>query len=194
MPRSIIVVEPPEELDNIFGHAFQNKELLRQAITHHSARNEKHPSAGTNDYRSLAFIGDAALKYAVSMILFQRKKINHWTAEDLHNKTIQNIMNKNLATIAKNQLKLDRFLVRGNGLEIVQPSMYATCLEAIIGVIAIDCQNDKPIRFQDIITNILQCDKWLDQLETELNKVASQKKNRKKRRNFQKKNRSRSTH
>lgn len=183
MPRSIIPIESLEQLDDIFGHSFQKKDLLHQALTHRSAINEKHPDAAAEDYRSLAFIGDAALKYAVSMILFKQKKTNnHWRVGDLHNKTVQCIMNEKLIATACDKLKLERFLVRGNGLQTIQPNMYATCLEAILGVIAIECQDDKATRFQDIVTEILELDKWLKELETELNTVASQRKTKKNRR------------
>jgi ribonuclease-3 len=158
MPKNIVPVEPLEQLDNIFAYSFRDRNLLLQALTHQSAINEKHPNASTKNYRSLAFVGDAALKYVVSVELFSRKKVENIEVEGLHNQTVQRIMNHNLAAIARDKLKLERFLVRGNGEETVKPSMYATCLEAILGVITIDCQNNGPTLFK-IVTDIFELNK-----------------------------------
>lgn len=52
------------------GLSFKNSELLREALTHSSYRNE-HPDAGTDNER-LEFLGDAILAFLSAEMLFDR--------------------------------------------------------------------------------------------------------------------------
>ena len=50
-----------EEFQQVIGYQFQNKNLLRQALTHSSYANEKHMHR-LSDNERLEFLGDAVLR------------------------------------------------------------------------------------------------------------------------------------
>lgn len=60
-----------EELEKAIGYKFQNnKDLLRQAMTHSSLSNEE--KGKESNYERLEFLGDAILEFIVSEYLFNR--------------------------------------------------------------------------------------------------------------------------
>ena len=60
-----------EELEQIIGYTFQNKKLLKQALTHSSYANEKKlGKLGCNE--RLEFLGDAVLELVSSDFLYAR--------------------------------------------------------------------------------------------------------------------------
>ena len=182
MSKDIVEVESIKKLGDIFKHPFHDRKLLLQALTHQSAINEEHPNAGAENYRSLAFVGDAALKHVIAVTLFTRKNIGIFHVEDLHNETLSKIMNKNLANTAR-KLKLELFMVRGNGERSVRNSMFASCLEAILGVIAIECQGNDCTLFR-VANEIFELTNWIEELEKELKNRTYQGKNRKNKTSF----------
>jgi len=141
MVKNQIKVKPLEDLENILGYRFKKQDLLRQAVTHASAISEKHPLAHEYDQSSLAFVGDSVLKYAVARYLFlngcQEVAGNR---HELHKGTQTVIPNKILANIAREKLHLEEYIIRGNGHKDLSDEMYASCLEAILGAIALDCE------------------------------------------------------
>ena len=58
-----------EEFQQVIGYQFQNKNLLRQALTHSSYANEKHMHR-LSDNERLEFLGDAVLEIISSEYLF----------------------------------------------------------------------------------------------------------------------------
>lgn len=60
-----------EQLEQIIGYTFQNKKLLRQALTHSSYANEKKlGKLGCNE--RLEFLGDAVLELISSDFLYKK--------------------------------------------------------------------------------------------------------------------------
>jgi ribonuclease III len=62
------VADPLQQLGTRLGHAFRDRALLEQALTHSSFANE-HP--GTRDNGALAFLGDAVLALVVGEHLWR---------------------------------------------------------------------------------------------------------------------------
>lgn len=142
-----IVVKPIKDLQESLGYQFQNEDLLLQALTHSSAINEKHPSAFKRDYKTLALVGDAILKYVVARYFFDDERHGRQgSVKILHDQTQTIIPNEVLAGLAKRKLTLEKYLVRGSSHRTLVDSMYASCLEAIFGAIALDCQ---PNRYEE---------------------------------------------
>jgi len=158
-----IDVKPRSELEDTLGYKFKKPELLRQALPHASAISEKHPSASNCDLAPLAFVGDVVLKYAVARYLFLNGKDDVVKSRaELHNGTQAIITNNVLAAIAFEKLHIQEYLIRGNSHKIPSKEMYASCMEAIFGAIALDCGSDQQVIF-DVIENLCsQCYKsWL---------------------------------
>jgi dsRNA-specific ribonuclease len=153
MPQQRIEVKPIADLEDVLGYKFKKAELLRQAVTHLSAVNERHPMAFDRDLTSLAFVGDAVLKYGVARYLFLNGR-DHVirSCAQLHEGTQRIIPNNILGAIAKEKLHLEEYLIRGNGLETFSMDVYADCMEAILGAIALDCGTDQ----QEIIFRIIE--------------------------------------
>ena len=64
-----------EQLEQIIGYTFQNKKLLRQALTHSSYANEKKlGKLGCNE--RLEFLGDAVLELISSDFLYKVLCVN----------------------------------------------------------------------------------------------------------------------
>jgi dsRNA-specific ribonuclease len=180
MPKQRIPVKPATDLEKELGYEFKEKELLRRALTHQSAINENHPQASNRDLSSLAFVGDAVLKYAVARYLF-RCGHDHITMKPvaLHKATQAYIKNSVLAAIGNKKLHLGEYLVRGNTPTTPTENMYADCVEAILGAIALDFGNDQ----QHLILNVIETlcsgniEKWLKDTHPEkiVHKVLNQK-------------------
>ena len=58
------------ELEDKIGYTFQNKDLLRQAVTHSSYANEQKINK-TGDYERLEFLGDAVLELVSSEFIYR---------------------------------------------------------------------------------------------------------------------------
>lgn len=144
MSRRFIEVQPIENLESILGYQFRRKDRFRQALTHSSAINENHPNAFREDNKTLAFVGDAILKYTVARHIFENGRDDiRSMVSNLHDATLAIIPNKILADIAKTKLHLTNYLIRGNSHPTPSDSMYATCLEAIFGAIALEHSSDE---------------------------------------------------
>ncbi|CAF1154670.1 unnamed protein product [Rotaria sp. Silwood1] len=170
MPRHYKQVKPATDFEDVIGYKFQNQDLLRQALTHASAVQEKHPMAFHRDLTSLAFVGDAVLKYSVARFLFLKgrdeliKKRN-----ELHEGTQKVVPNRVLAAIAQEKLHLEEYLIRGNSPRFVSMNMYADCIEAILGAIALDCGPNQQQVIFSVIEKICadRVEKWLTETPTD---------------------------
>lgn len=60
-----------DKLEQKLGIKFKNKDLLKEAFTHRSYLNERHPKWNRHNER-LEFLGDAVLEIAVTEFLYQR--------------------------------------------------------------------------------------------------------------------------
>ncbi len=119
------------ELANRIGWAFEDEQLLQQAVTHRSA-------AGANNER-LEFLGDAILNFVIAAEIFDRRPD---LREGELSRLRASLVNKNaLAAIARD-IDLGPFIVLGGG-ELKtggqrRDSILADALEALIGAVYLD--------------------------------------------------------
>lgn len=126
------------ELEERIGYRFHNREHLRRALTHQSAINERHGDAANENSQLLEFIGDAALKYAVTTLLYLAQK-DIRSEGNLHDQVVSYISNVNLTRIGR-ELGLGRYIITGRGASDVSDKVFAATVEAILGAIVIDKQ------------------------------------------------------
>jgi len=120
------------------GVRVENIELLDRALTHASITSET--EGPRYDYEALEFLGDAALDLAIAHHLF--KSVPERTPGE-YSKMRAGLVNKRtLARVAK-QLNIAPLIRLGRGEERCggrsRASLLADCLEAVVGVIYLDC-------------------------------------------------------
>ncbi len=145
-----------EEIENVIGYEFHNKDLLQQAFVRKSYSEEN----GGENNEVLEFIGDKALDLAVVKILMDNYG---WYAEDEdeydsyedENEFItdytegeftnlkKKLVEKKMLAHRIDILGLNQYLIMGNG-DINknaqdEPSVKEDLFEAIIGAVALDC-------------------------------------------------------
>lgn len=128
-----------KELEHNLGYIFKNKELLKQALTRESAIQEKLPNAAKQSYQNLEFIGDAALKHAISIRLFYKlqESQEEFTEAELHNCAEKLIGNENVLPQIADSIDLSGFIIKGKGETLITSKMKADILEAILGAIRV---------------------------------------------------------
>ena len=119
------------------GHRFERPELLRDALTHRSFRNEK-PKLAPRDNERLEFLGDAVLGAAVAAMLFEASE----DAEgELTRRRADLVCEATLAEMAR-ELGVDAALRLGKGEDRTggreKPRLLASAFEALIGAISVD--------------------------------------------------------
>ena len=144
-----------EEVEQRIGYHFRNREHLRRALTCQSAINERHPDAANENFQILEFVGDAALKYTIATLLYTEP--NELRSVEVLDDTVRShIINTNLTRIGR-ELNLNRYIIKGRGVSDVTEKMLADAVEAILGAIVIDQQqqgnNSENILF-DVIARL----------------------------------------
>lgn len=127
-----------EDLQNIIGYHFTNKELLIEALTHSSYANE-HRSKHIRYNERLEFLGDAVLSIVVSDYIF--KNCPELPEGELTKLRASLVCEKSLFEFAKT-INLGKYLVlskgeRNNG-GAERPSIVSDAFEALIAAIYID--------------------------------------------------------
>ncbi len=132
-------------IENEIGYIFQNKALLRNALTHSSACNEK--TAGQNNER-LEFLGDSVLGFITAEYL--------WNAHadlpegQLTRRRAAAVCEKALAGYAR-QFHLGAYLYMGKGEEMTggrnRASILADAFEALLAAIYLDGGMEKAKAF-----------------------------------------------
>ena len=129
---------PDELLEEKIGYCFQNKDLLRQALTHSSYANERKINK-YGDYERLEFLGDAVLEMVSSDFLFHEHPD---MPEGKMTKTRASMVCEQSLAICARDLELGKFLYLGKGEEMTggreRDSIIADVCEALIGAIYID--------------------------------------------------------
>ena len=126
------------EFQEVIGYQFQNKNLLRQALTHSSYANEKHMKKGSDNER-LEFLGDAVLEIVSSEFLY----LNYpkLPEGDLTKMRASLVCEPTLAFCTR-QLNLGDYLLLGKGEDMTggrkRKSILSDALEAVIGAIYLD--------------------------------------------------------
>ncbi|MDH4229689.1 MAG: ribonuclease III [Nitrospirota bacterium] len=127
-----------EGLQNSLGYRFADAELLRTALVHRSAPNERRELCPESNER-LEFLGDAVLDLVVAHTLFERFPESPEGELTRFKATL--VSEAALADIARN-LDLGRHLLLGRGENETQgrekPSILADALEAVLGALFLD--------------------------------------------------------
>ena len=123
------------DAESYIGHVFNDKELLRTALTHSSYANEKH----TKNNERLEFLGDSVLSLIISDCIFHKmKKVNEG---DLSKFRATLVCEGSLAEVAK-KIDLSGLIMLGKGEEMTggrrRPSVISDAFEAVLGAIYLD--------------------------------------------------------
>jgi ribonuclease-3 len=124
-----------EELEKFFDLNFNDKELLKTALTHSSYANENNCESNER----LEFIGDAVLDLLMGKYLYLKYPKNH--EGDLTKKRAKNVCESALVEYAM-KCNLSDFLLLGKGEEKSggrdRVSLQADAFEALIGAVYLD--------------------------------------------------------
>ena len=127
-----------QELEKKIGYAFQNRALLKQAVTHSSFANEQKINRQKH-YERLEFLGDAVLELVSSDFLFQTHP--EMPEGQLTKLRASMVCEPALAYCAKD-LTLDSYIQLGKGEEATggryRDSIVSDVMEAVIGAIYLD--------------------------------------------------------
>ncbi|HIQ73983.1 MAG TPA: ribonuclease III [Candidatus Cottocaccamicrobium excrementipullorum] len=125
-------------LETVIGYQFQNKGLLRHAMTHSSYANE-HRWEKTRCNERLEFLGDAVLELVSSDFLFHKYK--DLPEGDL-TKTRASLVCEPALAFCAEEIQLGEYLLLGKGEEATggryRHSVVSDGLEALIGAIYLD--------------------------------------------------------
>jgi ribonuclease III len=133
-----------EQFENRLGHKFQNRELLRRALTHSSALPELRATDEENvepaeDNEQLEFLGDAVLDLLASEYLLE--KFPKWSEGQL-SKSRARLVNAQALDLAARRLHLGGHLRLGRGEEKTggreKPALLADAFEAVVAAIYLD--------------------------------------------------------
>lgn len=127
-----------EELEQIIGYHFADKQLLKQAMLHSSCANERKIQKIGN-YERLEFLGDAILEFVTSEFLYQEYPDK--TEGELTKLRASLVCEFSLSSIA-NELELGRFVQLSKGEEGTggrhRESILCDLFESLLGAIFLD--------------------------------------------------------
>ncbi len=136
-----------EELEGKIGYCFQDKSLLRQALTHSSFSNEQKINKWKN-YERIEYLGDAVLELISSDFFYHTYPEE--TEGNLTKMRASAVCEQALAITAR-ELQLGGYMVFGKGEESnggrERDSIIADAVEAIIGAIYLDGGLDAAKKF-----------------------------------------------
>lgn len=127
-----------DELEKIIGYTFQNKALLKQALTHSSYANEQ-KIRKNGDYERLEFLGDAVLEMISSEFLF---KENPDMPEGKLTKLRSSLVCEPALAQCAKEIDLGSYILLGKGEEATggrnRDSITSDVCEALIGALYLD--------------------------------------------------------
>ena len=136
-----------EEIEKIIEYSFDDKNILREALTH-SSKGDSRTNGTRMDYERLEFIGDAMLDAIIGVILFRR--MPSATEGELTKLRAQIVCEESLNRIGQ-KICVGSYIILGDGEEKMsgreKPSVIADVVEAIIGGIYLDSGYDEVWRF-----------------------------------------------
>lgn len=125
-----------DSLEKVLGLKFENKELLKTAITHSSFANQK---KYIKYNERLEFLGDSVLQISISEFLFLN--YSNKTEGELTKKRSLIVCENSLYEISK-EWQLGEFMIMSKGEELTggrtRISILADCVEAILAAIYLD--------------------------------------------------------
>lgn len=126
------------QLEQKIDYCFQDKKLLRQALTHSSHSNEQKINK-LPDYERLEFLGDAVLELASSDFIFRE---HPEMSEGELTKFRSSIVCEPALAFCARQIGLEQFILLGRGEEMTggrkRDSIISDVMEAVIGAIYLD--------------------------------------------------------
>lgn len=130
--------KPLQELENKIGYHFEDKLLLRQALTHSSFANEQKINK-YDDYERLEFLGDAVLELVSSEFLYVR---NREMSEGQLTRLRASMVCEQALSYCAREFGLEEYILLGKGEEMTggrkKDSIVSDVMEAIIGAIYLD--------------------------------------------------------
>lgn len=127
-----------EEVENRIGYSFNDKLLLRQALTHSSFANEQKINK-YGDYERLEFLGDAVLELVSSEFLFHE---NLSMSEGELTKLRASMVCESALAYCAREFGLEQYIQLGRGEEMTggrnKDSIISDVMEAIIGALYLD--------------------------------------------------------
>ncbi len=127
-----------DELEEKIGYRFQNRKLLRQALTHSSYANEQKMNK-LSDYERLEFLGDAVLELISSDFLYHE---NPGMPEGQLTKLRSSMVCEPALAYCARDLELGEFMLLGRGEEATggryRDSITSDAMEAVIGALYLD--------------------------------------------------------
>lgn len=131
-----------EQLEEILGYRFNNKELLRTALTHKTYAFEARVPLEFNE--RLEFLGDSVLNFVIAEQLYRSNR--YFSEGELTRRRAICVNNNVLADVAT-RLGIGFFLLLGKGEQKQEGSKnrtnLANMLEAIIGALYLDTDLEK---------------------------------------------------
>jgi len=134
------IQKPMFELEKRIGYQFQNKEILREALTHSSYSNEMKSKGERIAFNErLEFLGDSVLSIVVSSYIFE--KYRNKQEGDLTKIRAAVVCEKALAKFA-GEIELGDYMFLGHG-EVMnngrhRPSITADAFEALLAALYLD--------------------------------------------------------
>ncbi len=130
-----------EKVEEIVGHVFKNKDLLKTAFVHSSFANEHKIRSNER----LEFLGDSVLSVIVTDEIYHKYRKNEGGLSKIRASLVSE---KSLSFIFEN-LGLTRFLKCGEGFKSKEPTkaMQADAMEALIAAIYLDAGLEKAREF-----------------------------------------------
>jgi ribonuclease-3 len=128
------------------GHTFNDVELLIDALTHSSFRNEK-PAIVRSDNERLEFLGDAVLQWVVSTLIWT--SFPNATAGEMTRRRADLVCETGLARVAR-EVGLGEGMRLGKGEERsggrLKPRLLSSALEAAVAAVYLDAGTDAAMR------------------------------------------------
>lgn len=123
-----------DELEEVLGYHFKNKQLLITALTHSSYANEHN----TECNERMEFLGDAVLELSMSKYLYSIIHLD----EGVLTKTRAKAVCEPALDLYASKIDLGNYLYLGKGEEATggrtRPAIIADALEAVLGAIFLD--------------------------------------------------------
>ena len=136
-----------ERLEEKIDYIFQNKDLIRQALTHSSYANERKINR-IKDYERIEFLGDAVLEMVSSEFLYNSHE--EMSEGQLTRRRAAMVCEPSLASCARD-LGLDHYILLGKGEEMTggraRDSIVSDVMEALIGAVYLDGGFEKAVAF-----------------------------------------------
>ena len=121
-------------LEEVLGVKFNDKNLLTEALTHSSYGNEHN----TKYNERLEFLGDAVIELLMSEYLYLKQEISEGK---MTKKRAQSVCEEALVKYAS-KINLSDYILLGHGEELSngrkRPAIIADCFEAIFGAVYLD--------------------------------------------------------